>query len=106
MDWKLLHLRHPSVRPSGLIDTLRLARHARIPDPRGLGTLLDRFELRNQVENLAPGGRPHRALGDTVAAALLLLRLADESPEIHTVAELLAAASVPGVLASEDPTLF
>jgi len=106
VDWKLLHLRHPSVRPTGLIDTLRLARHLRIPAPRGLEALLDRFGLHDQVSELVPNGRPHRALWDTVAAALLLNRLVNESPEVHTVAGLLEAASVPLGPAGEEPTLF
>lgn len=106
VDWKLVHLRHPSVRPAGLIDTLRLARHLQIPAPRGLGALLDRFGLRDEVKTLVPKGRPHRALWDTVAAALLLNRLVNEPPQVHTLAELLTAASIPGAPASEDPTLF
>lgn len=106
VDWKLVHLRHPSVRPAGLIDTLRLARHLQIPAPRGLGALLDRFELREQVDKSVPSGRPHRALWDTVAAAVLLARLIADDPSVRTLAELLAAASVQGVPAPEDPTLF
>ncbi|WP_017609431.1 3'-5' exonuclease [Nocardiopsis xinjiangensis] len=106
VDWKLVHLRHPHVQPAGLIDTLRLTRHLQIPAPRGLGALLDRFELREQVDKSAPSGRPHRALWDTVAAAVLLARLLEDDPNVHTLAELLATASVPGVPASEDPTLF
>ncbi|GAB3693649.1 3'-5' exonuclease [Nocardiopsis oceani] len=106
VDWRLLHRHYPDIRPLGLVDTLRLARHAGIPAPRGLGALLDRFELREQVDKSVPTGRPHRALWDTVAAALLLNRLVNESADVRTVAELLSAASVQGVPAPEDPTLF
>ncbi|WP_017614131.1 3'-5' exonuclease [Nocardiopsis salina] len=106
VDWKLVHLRHPSVRPAGLIDTLRLARHLQIPAPRGLGALLDRFELREQVDKSVPSGRPHRALWDTVAAAVLLARLVEDDPSVRTLGDLVSAASVPLGPPEEDPTLF
>ncbi|WP_306368578.1 3'-5' exonuclease [Nocardiopsis sp. CC223A] len=77
VDDKLLRLRHPRVAPAGLIDTLRLARALNVPGPKNLGALLGRFELRDRVDKLVPGGRPHRALWDAVAAALLLWELTD-----------------------------
>lgn len=106
VDWRLLHRHYPDIRPLGLVDTLRLARAAQAKGAKGLGALLDRFELREQVDKSVPTGRPHRALWDTVAAALLLNRLVNDSAKIHTVAELLTAASVPGGPDSEQPTLF
>lgn len=78
VDDRLLRLRHPRVAPAGLIDTLRLARSLDVPGPKGLGALLDRFGLRDRVNELVPTGRPHRALWDAVAATLLLRELATQ----------------------------
>ncbi|MGW9351452.1 3'-5' exonuclease [Nocardiopsis flavescens] len=91
VDDRLLRLRHPQVAPAGLIDTLRLARSLEVPGPKGLGALLDRFELRDRVNESVPTGRPHRALWDAVAAALLLRELATQGgitswSKLHTVA--------------------
>jgi DNA polymerase-3 subunit epsilon/exodeoxyribonuclease X len=73
VDWRLLHRRCPSLRPVGLIDTLQLARyvHPRLRS-RSLTALLAEHGLTARVNALIPGGQPHRALWDTVGAALLL----------------------------------
>mgnify|MGYP001324428547 CR=1 FL=1 len=70
VDWKLVHRHYPELRPTGLVDTLKLARNTGVAAPRGLGALLDRFDLRGLVEELVPDGRSHRALWDTVGAAV------------------------------------
>ena len=76
VDWRLLRRRCPSIRPAGLLDTLRLARLARPGDEgNGLSALLDRHALTRQVTELAPASRPHRAPWDAAGAALLLRTL-------------------------------
>jgi DNA polymerase III subunit epsilon len=81
VDWRLLHRHLPDLENQALIDTARLFRHLH-PDARrwSLGTLTDRYELTGHVNALASGSRPHRALWDTVAAALLLSALVKELP--------------------------
>ncbi|MGW5877787.1 3'-5' exonuclease [Nocardiopsis terrae] len=106
VDWRLLRLHYPELRPAGLIDTLRLARASQPKGAKGLGALLDRFALRDQVAELVPGGRPHRALWDTVAAAVLLARLVEDDPAVRTLGDLVSVASVPLGPAEEEPTLF
>jgi DNA polymerase-3 subunit epsilon/exodeoxyribonuclease X len=73
VDWRLLHRWCPSIRPAGLIDTLRLARLV-YPGEKGnnLGRLLERHHLSAAVGSLAKGSQPHRALWDATGAALLL----------------------------------
>lgn len=79
VDWRLLHRCCPTIRPSGLIDTLRLARHLYPDDKRkSLTALLERHALTEQVTRSVPGSRPHRALWDTLGAALLLCTLTDQ----------------------------
>ncbi|MDA0564878.1 3'-5' exonuclease [Streptomonospora sp. S1-112] len=77
VDWRLLHLRFPEVRPAGIIDTLKLAKLTGAPK-RSLTALTDAYRLTDRVNELVPGGRPHRALWDAVAAALLLAELVAE----------------------------
>jgi DNA polymerase-3 subunit epsilon len=85
VDWRLLHRRCPSIRPTGLIDTLRLARHVHAGEKhRGLTALLERHKLTEQVTALAPGSRPHRALWDTTGAALLLETLIETARDGDT----------------------
>jgi DNA polymerase III subunit epsilon len=81
VDWRLLSRRCPGIQAVGLIDTLRLARHIH-PDLRhkNLAALLDRYQLTDQVTELAPDSRPHRALWDTIGAALLLTALINSLP--------------------------
>ncbi|MCO5999796.1 3'-5' exonuclease [Actinoallomurus rhizosphaericola] len=78
VDWRLLHRCCPTVRPSGLIDTLRLARHLYPGDKRkSLTALLEHHALTEQVTCSAPNSQPHRALWDTLGTALLLSTLID-----------------------------
>lgn len=62
----------PEVAPAGLLDTLRLARSLKLGSKNSLTALIDQLDLTSQVERLASGSQPHRALWDTVATALLL----------------------------------
>ncbi|MUL41570.1 3'-5' exonuclease [Streptomonospora sp. PA3] len=92
VDWRLLHRRFPDVHPAGMIDTLRLAKRTGATS-RSLSALVEDYDLTGRVSELAPDGRPHRALWDTVAAALLLKALVTEqwsSPP--SLASLLASA--------------
>jgi DNA polymerase III epsilon subunit-like protein len=95
VDWRLLHRRCPSIRPAGLIDTLRLARLAH-PGEKGnnLAKLLDRHQLTDIATQLAKDSQPHRALWDTTGAALLLHALATAQCPNGTISDLLAAASI------------
>jgi len=95
VDWRLLHRRHPAIAPIALIDTLRLARHLKLSAKNRLTDLTDRLQLTPQVERLAAGSQPHRALWDTVATALLLPALvAIGWPTGATLAELLEVAAI------------
>lgn len=111
VDWRLLHRRCPTITPAGLIDTLRLARKIDPKAQQGLATLLDRHGLTSRVNCLAPGSTPHRALWDTVGAALLLTALAKHllADEPDTEA-LLGAACIPAdklaAPATAQPSLF
>jgi DNA polymerase III subunit epsilon len=95
VDWRLLHRRCPSIRPAGLIDTLRLARIVR-PGEKGnnLANLLNRHELTDTVTQLAKDSQPHRALWDTTGAALLLHALATAQYPNGTISDLLSDASI------------
>ena len=123
VDWRLLHRRYPDITAAGLIDTLRLARHLQPGSKNGLASLVSQLELTSQVDRLAAGSQPHRALWDTIAAALLLPALASQAwPEGASLADLLrvaeiAAGGVPSligdapapretILASPADTLF
>jgi DNA polymerase III epsilon subunit-like protein len=75
VDWRLLHRRYPRITPAGLIDTLRLARHLKLGGKNSLSALTTQTGIAAQVEQLAPGSQPHRALWDTTATALLLATL-------------------------------
>lgn len=72
VDWRLLRRRFPNLAPAGLIDTLRLARQLDRRIGRSLTSVIDHFGLMSDVNQLAAGSAPHRALWDTVAVALLL----------------------------------
>ncbi|WP_435108435.1 3'-5' exonuclease [Nocardiopsis synnemataformans] len=107
VDWRLLHRHYPGLRPAGLIDTLRLARAARLEGSKTLGAVLDRFGLRSRVDALVPGGRPHRALWDTVAAGLLLPVLVREvAPPVVSLESLLRVASPSESREMGEFTLF
>ncbi|SQD99561.1 putative DNA-directed DNA polymerase [Parafrankia sp. Ea1.12] len=98
VDWRLLQRRCPTLRPTGLIDTLRLARQLDT-ERAGLSltALLDRHTLTRRVSELAPGGQPHRALWDAVGAGLLLACLAEQIHGARPVSlrELQRLAAIP-----------
>jgi DNA polymerase III subunit epsilon len=95
VDWRLLHRRHPAIAPAALIDTLRLARHLKLSAKNSLNALTAQLELISQVEYLAEGSQPHRALWDTIAAALLLPALIAKAwPTGATLADLLGVAGI------------
>jgi DNA polymerase III subunit epsilon len=95
VDWRLLHRRHPVIAPIALIDTLRLARHLKLSAKNSLSDLTAQLQLTSQVERLAAGSQPHRALWDTVATALLLPALITRGwPAGATLAALFEAAAV------------
>lgn len=98
VDWRLLHRRCPHITPAGLIDTLRLARQLNRRVKRSLTSVVDHFALGKDVDQLASGSTPHRALWDTVAVALLLpvLSRAIYGAEVH-VGHLVEAASAPTI---------
>ncbi|MEV6595501.1 3'-5' exonuclease [Actinoplanes sp. NPDC051346] len=72
VDWRLLHRRCPGIEIAGLIDTFQLAKAALVEGKRSLTALLDRHGITATVTDAVPHSRPHRALWDTVGAALLL----------------------------------
>lgn len=95
VDWRLLHRRYPAITPAGLIDTLRLARALKLGGKNSLSALIGQLDLTPQVETLAAGSQPHRALWDTVATALLLPALAARQwPHGASLEELTEVAGV------------
>jgi DNA polymerase III epsilon subunit-like protein len=110
VDWRLLHRRYPTITPAALIDTLRLARHLKLGAKNSLGALTAQLELTPNVEHLADGSQPHRALWDTIAAALLLPALIARAwPSGATVTDLLAIAAVdlepPSPAKADEPIM-
>jgi DNA polymerase-3 subunit epsilon/exodeoxyribonuclease X len=105
VDWRLIHRRSPDIAPAGLIDTLRLARILDSADRNSLRAVIERLGLTGEVNRLASGSGPHRALWDTVAAALLLPALARLvlRGEV-TTGELFAIAGVP-VAGTKSPAV-
>ncbi|MEU4574651.1 3'-5' exonuclease [Nonomuraea sp. NPDC023979] len=104
VDWRLLHRRLPELAPAGLLDTARLVRHLRPGIRRwNLAGALAQYGLEERVRALVPGGRPHRALWDAVAVAVLLPVLVACLPGggATTAAVLRGIAGVP--LGSEQP---
>jgi DNA polymerase-3 subunit epsilon/exodeoxyribonuclease X len=115
VDWRLLRRHCPTLAPAGLIDTLRLARELHLADGNSLTSLLYQLGLVDQVNTAAPHSRPHRALWDTVAVALLLPALITRIwPSPPTLTDLLHRAAVPtsdhrpvtGPVAEAPDTLF
>ncbi|RSM73117.1 3'-5' exonuclease [Actinoplanes sp. ATCC 53533] len=111
VDWRLLRRRCPTVAPAGLIDTLRLARQTDRAGSNGLAALVERHGLIQDVNRLAPGSAPHRALWDTVACGLLMRALAVHLMGDHASAHaLLGVAEVrldaPAGDVLTQPTLF
>jgi DNA polymerase III epsilon subunit-like protein len=96
VDWRLLHRRYPAITPAALLDTLRLARHLKLARQNGLADLTAQLGLTAEIARLAGGSQPHRALWDTVAAALLLSALVALAwPDGASLADLLNVAAVP-----------
>lgn len=103
VDWRLLHRRCPGVQPAGLIDTLRLTRHLHPRLQRkDLTALLERYTLTGQVARCAPSSQPHRALWDTIGAALLLNALISDLPNSATLT-LTELQHIAGLLIEERP---
>ncbi|MCW6007781.1 3'-5' exonuclease [Micromonospora sp. CPCC 205371] len=96
VDWRLLHRRCPNITPSGLIDTLRLARCLGSAGSKTLGTIVERLGLTKEINRLAARSVPHRALWDAVAAALLSTTLARQTyGRAGDIDTLIAAAGIP-----------
>jgi hypothetical protein len=105
VDARLLARRCPAIKPAGLLDTLKLAKHIEAGQSGyGLQAALERRGLTAAVRELAPGGQPHRALWDTVAAALLLTDLAAALPvQTASVLQTLAGVFLDPQPARRDP---
>jgi len=96
VDWRLLHRRCPTVAPSALLDTYKLARHVRVGSSKALGALVEQHGLTRAVTEQAAGSQPHRALWDTIAAAVLLAALVDRLARPYlSIGELLMIAGIP-----------
>lgn len=109
VDWRLLRHRCPHIDITGLIDTYRLARAVRKTGKHGLAYLITHHHLAKNVAALAASSQPHRALWDTIGAALLLDALIQQHWTTDpSLAELLAVASPPAAEESPDAqaTLF
>lgn len=104
VDWRLLRKRFPDAAPTGLIDTLRLARALHPDQKKGhsLSAWIDRLDLAEAVSNAAPNSRPHRALWDTIAAALLLDALMSRAGPLNQTAGYLRTTA--GIPFHETPT--
>ena len=117
VDWRLLHRRCPAITVAGLVDTYQLAKALPATGKRSLTALLDAHQLTEKVNAAAPTSQPHRALWDTIAAALLLdalirkrwttdptlddlLTATDPSPAAHRRQ---AAADPPSLFDPPDP---
>lgn len=97
VDWRLLHRRCPSISVAGLIDTHRLAKTLPATGKNGLTDLLTRHQLTETVSAAAPASRPHRALWDTIGAAILLDTLIQQRWDTQpSLDDLLAVAAPPG----------
>lgn len=106
VDWRLLRRRHPKVTPSGLLDTLRLARALdKSKKGHSLTAWIERTGLTQAVTEAASASQPHRALWDTFAVAFLLAELVNrtESPD-QPITQLLATAGVPLDVGEPIPT--
>ncbi|MCP2342970.1 3'-5' exonuclease [Actinomadura rupiterrae] len=98
VDWRLLRRHLPDLQPAGLLDTLRLERHLHgTGKGQSLTNLLDRYQLTERVTVLVPDGRPHRALWDTIGAALLLAALIAELPGPDPTLQRLQHIAAPGL---------
>lgn len=111
VDWRLLRHRCPTIAPAGLIDTLRLARSLDLGSRRGLSAIIDHFGLTEDVNQLACGSAPHRALWDTVGVALAAHRLAmmalGEKVACHTLLAIPMKTGLDAAITdSSQPALF
>ncbi|MFH8492220.1 3'-5' exonuclease [Streptomyces longisporoflavus] len=104
VDYRVLSAHLPHWRPTGVIDTLRLAR-ATYPD-------LPRYNLDALIQHLTPDlsqapAHRHRATYDTYATAQILIAMAHR---YETWDQLVAAAVPPGLPGApppaQDPTLW
>src|ERR1700728_1644473 len=101
VDWRLLHRYYPAIPPTALIDTLRLARRLKLGTKNSLTALTSQLDLTPQIERLAAGSEPHRALWDAVAAALLLPALIAQGwPSGISLAALLDVAAIDAATAN------
>lgn len=112
VDWHLLQRRCPTIQPAGLIDTLRLAKHSNTNVGNGLERLITANHLTTKINALAAGSQPHRALWDTLAAAILLATLVEQIwPTTPTLDQLIRIAGIPAdkppcAIAADQPGLF
>jgi DNA polymerase-3 subunit epsilon len=106
VDWRLLHRRCPSISIAGLIDTHRLAKALPAAGKNGLTDLLTRHQLTETVSAAAPASRPHRALWDTIGAALLLDQLIQQRWAGDPSLDDLLAAAAPHGPKTTPATLF
>lgn len=105
VDWRLLHRYLPDLSLAGLIDTYRLAKATDLTGKLGLGDLLTRLRLTDQVSAAAPTSRPHRALWDTTGAAILLPTLIRRYfTGEPTMRQLLDVAGIPTHPAAPAPS--
>lgn len=105
VDHRVLARHLPGWQPAGVLDTLRLARHA-LPDARSFG--LDALLEGQRIDTSTIPGRRHRAAFDATATALLLLRLATQYATWNDLVRAAAPPTLPGAPAPgfDEETLF
>jgi DNA polymerase-3 subunit epsilon/exodeoxyribonuclease X len=110
VDWRLLHRHLPALEPTGLIDTLALARATGIDGGRSLTALIHSTGLDQPMRLAVPGSQPHRALWDATATAYLLAALVDRhwSGRPATLDNLRAVAGISTAKPAhgDQPSLF
>ncbi|MBE8523061.1 3'-5' exonuclease [Amycolatopsis sp. H6(2020)] len=86
VDWRPLRKTLPAAKPSGLIDTLRLARYLQpeLKNGHGLQAWIKRLDLTGSIDRAAGDSQPHRALWDSVATATLLQTFMRDKPAHET----------------------
>jgi exodeoxyribonuclease X len=95
IDWDVLHRKLPTLRPPGVLDTLRLAR-ALCPGHESykLDNLIVAFNLQEFLQGVGAGR--HRAEYDAIAALQLFLFLVARSPRGHlSFRELVTLGELP-----------
>lgn len=106
VDWGVLHRKIPALRPPAVIDTLRLTR-ALCPGRMSysLDSLIADLGLRKHLEGVE--GRRHRAAYDATAALHLLLHVTAKAPGGElSLRQMLALSALPGMVTSEQQSLF